>query len=167
MSHVPVRVIDHLTPAQLRAYVIADNRLAERAGWDRALLALEFKDLSALDLDFDLTITGFEFAEIDKLIVDLDASAATDDPLDDVPPPPLVPVTRIGDIWQIGPHRLICGDATKEATYQALLDEERAQMVFADCPYNVPVNGHVSGLGKNQQREFVQDRKSTRLNSSH
>src|SRR3546814_3058560 len=60
MSHVPVRVIDHLTPAQLRAYVIADNRLAERAGWDRALLALEFKDLSALDLDFDLTITGFE-----------------------------------------------------------------------------------------------------------
>lgn len=156
MSEVPTLKLAELSEADVRAYVIADNRLAEKAGWDRSLLGIEFKYLSELDFDFDLTLTGFELPEIDALISGVDLDEDEPDPADEVPEPQMgPPVIRRGDIWQIGPHRLICGDATLPSTYTDLLGSERAGMVFTDPPYNVPVNGHVSGLGKTKHREFA------------
>src|SRR5215467_3026127 len=147
MSDVPTVRVDHLTPAQIRAYVIADNKLAENAGWDRALLALELQELS-VHLDFDVTITGFETAEIDLLIRDLNGDIP--DEADEVPDidRSAPAVSRPGDLWQIGDHRLLCGDSLKTETYMALLEGQTAQMVFTDPPYNVVIDGHVSGLGK-------------------
>jgi DNA modification methylase len=151
---VPTIQLEDLTEAEIRAYVIADNKLAENAGWDRELLAIELQGLIELDIDFDVTITGFEMPEIDILIGELDADVE-DDPANEVPEvgngPP---VTRPGDIWCIGKHRLICGDSTKPDIYSRLLDGAVAQMVFTDPPYNVPIDGHVSGLGKVRHREF-------------
>ncbi len=145
-----------LSDADIRAYVIADNRLAERAGWDEELLGKELAELEALDLDFDLTITGFEQPEIDLLISGIENDGEEEPEL---PPPPVdrnrPAVTRLGDLWQIGPHRLLCADATKLESYQRLLGEEKAQLVFTDPPYNVPIQGHVSGLGQAQHREFA------------
>jgi DNA modification methylase len=155
METIPTVCLAGMTEAQIRAYVIADNRLAENAGWDSELLAIELQYLADLDLDFDVTITGFSMPEIDVLIGGLDASAQKPDPADAVPEIAGPAVTRLGDIWQIGPHRLICGDATAPETYVRLLEGETAQMVFTDPPYNVPIDGHVSGLGKVKHREFA------------
>ncbi len=152
-ENVPTIRLEDLSKAQIRAYVIADNRLAENAGWDRELLAIELQGL--IDLDFDPTLTGFEAPEIDILIGDLDANGE-DDPADEIPAiADGPPVTRPGDIWCIGKHRLICGDATDPAVYSRLLNGEEAQMVFTDPPYNVPVDRHICGLGKVQHREFA------------
>ena len=154
LGKVPTVRLSAMSEADIRAYVIADNKLAENAGWDRELLGLELKYLSDLDIDFDVTITGFELPEIDLLIGEL--AEESDDPADArvaVRTDP--PVTRPGDVWHIGSHRLICGDSTIAATYQALLGEERAQLVFTDPPYNVPISGHVTGLGAIQHREFA------------
>ena len=156
LESVPTIRLDDLTEAEIRAYVIADNRLAELAGWDRGLLALELQGLAELDLDFDLAITGFETPEIDILIGELDAAEEEDDPADEVPElgdgPP---VTRPGDLWLIGKHRLLCGDAMDPGAYARLLDDAQAQMVFTDPPYNVAIDGHVCGLGKVKHREFA------------
>jgi len=144
-----------MSKAEIRAYVIADNKLAENAGWDRNLLGLELQYLSELEVDFDVTVTGFEVPEIDILIEEL-SPANEDDPADELIEPVFGPaVTRPGDIWQVGSHRLVCGGSTRLETYQALLADKRAQMVFSDPPYNVPIAGHVSGLGKIQHREFA------------
>ena len=154
LSEVPIVRLSDLSEAEIRAYVIADNKLAENAGWDRALLGLELQYLTELDIDLDVTVTGFELPEIDLLIGEL--TAGDDDPADAVVAVSAgPPVTRPGDVWQIGGHRLTCGDATTAATYQALLGEERAQLVFTDPPYNVPISGHVGGLGAIQHREFA------------
>ena len=108
-----------------------------------------------LDLDIDVTITGFETPEIDILIGELDADEEAD-PADEAPEiADGPPVTRAGDIWCIGKHRLICGDALNPASYDRLLDGAEAQMVFADLPFNLAINGHVSGLGKVKHREFA------------
>ncbi|WP_298309129.1 DNA methyltransferase [uncultured Erythrobacter sp.] len=151
LETVPTLCLDHLSEEQVRAYVIADNKLAENAGWDDELLALEFQYLDSLDLDFDLTITGFEMAEIDAMLV-LDPEAeeeAIPEPCDEPS------VTQPGDLWLIGKHRLYCGDATKSEAYEALFDGSKpAQMAFTDPPYNVPISGHVCGLGAVQHREF-------------
>jgi len=156
MAEVPTVRLADMSEADIRAYVIADNRLAENAGWDRELLGLELKYLSELDIDFDVTITGFEPPEIDVLIGELSLDGDVDDPADAVPEPAAgLAVTRPGDIWHIGPHRLICGDATRAETYAALLGEEKTAMVFTDPPYNVPISGHVSGLGNVRHREFA------------
>lgn len=156
MTEVPTVCLADMSEAEIRAYVIADNRLAENAGWDRELLGQEFQYLEDLELDFDLSVTGFELAEIDNLIGEVTITSESDDPADALAVPVDGPVvTRSGDIWKIGTHRLICGDATKAETYEALLGERRAQMVFADPPYNVRVSGHVCGLGKVQHREFA------------
>jgi len=153
LKTVPTIRLDDLTEADIRAYVIADNKLAENAGWDRELLAIELQGLIELDIDFDVTITGFETPEIDILIGELDPD---DDAADDVPAVgDAPPVTLPGDIWCIGKHRLICGDATDSNNYARLLDGDDAQMVFTDPPYNVPIDGHVSGLGKVKHREFA------------
>jgi DNA modification methylase len=154
MSDVPTVRVDHLTPAQIRAYVIADNRLAENAGWDRELLTLELQELS-VDLNFDVTVTGFETAEIDLLISELNEDTA--DEADEVPAiDRSVPaVSRPGDRWRIGDHFLLCGDSLKTDTYVNLLGAQKAQMVFTDPPYNVAISGNVSGLGKVKHREFA------------
>jgi len=155
LAEVPTLRLDHLTAAEQRAYALADNRLAELAGWDRELLALELQELGALELDFDITLTGFETGEIDVLMseIEVGGSAEAEPPI----PAPAAgpPVTRPGDLWQIGPHRLLCADATQAASYERLLGGEPAQLVFTDPPYNVPIQGHVSGLGKVQHREFA------------
>ncbi len=154
LEAVPTVFVDGLSPDEIRAYVIADNRLAENAGWDREILAIELQNLAELDLEFDVTITGFEMAEIDVLIGEL-GSEPEADPADTVPAIAGPAVTRLGDLWQIGPHRLICGDALRSETFARLLDGEAAQMVFTDPPYNVKIDGHVSGLGAIKHREFA------------
>lgn len=155
LDQIPTVRLSAMSEAEIRAYVIADNKLAENAGWDRNLLGIELKYLSELEIDFDLTVTGFDLAEIDILIDEL-APASAKDPADEPVDPASGPaVTRLGDVWKIGEHRLICGDSTKPETYQALLGEKCAQMIFSDPPYNVPIGGHVGGLGKIQHREFA------------
>jgi len=151
-SEVPVVRLEDMTEAQIRAYVIADNKLAENAGWDRNLLALELQYLSDLGLD-DLDITGFELPEIEVLMSELtgaDSDGSADEVIEPTPGPA---ITRVGDVWRIGDHRLVCGDSARPETYQVLLADKRAQMVFSDPPYNVPIAGHVGGLGKIQHRE--------------
>ena len=152
-SEVPIIRLEHLTPEQARAFAIADNRLAETSSWDEAMLAEHFKVLSALDLDFDLEATGFTVGEIDLKIAGLDD--ALDDDADEVPVPAGPPVARYGDLWVLGRHRLLCGDSLDPFSYTELLGNERAAMVFTDPPYNVPIDGHVSGKGKIHHREFA------------
>jgi len=154
MSDIPTISAAHLSPSQIRAYVIADNRIAENAGWDRQLLALELQELS-VELNFDVTVTGFETAEVDILIGELDQSGA--DEADQVPEidRSKPPTTRPGDLWRVGDHALFCGDALDKKSYANLLGSEKAQMVFTDPPYNVPIARHVSGKGKVKHREFA------------
>jgi DNA modification methylase len=153
MRDVPTVRVDHLTAAQIRAYVIADNKLAENAGWDRELLTLELQELS-VELNFDVTITGFETAEVDLLIGEIeDASEEADQlPAIDRSVPA---VTQPGDCWRIGNHYLLCGDALKADSYDKLLGTQKAQLVFTDPPYNVAIEGNVSGLGRKKHREFA------------
>lgn len=157
MDSVPVILIDHLTEAQKRAYIIADNKLAELASWDEELLAIEFKFLTETDLEFDVGITGFDTAEIDLLIEGAEEGEAEPDAADEFPEPKLErpAISQPGDMWLLGPHRLLCGDARDAASYEALMGGQSAQMVFIDPPYNVPISGHVSGLGKAQHQEFA------------
>ncbi|MCH7604048.1 MAG: DNA methylase N-4, partial [Planctomycetes bacterium] len=121
IEEVPTIRLEDLSATVIRAYVIADNKLAENAGWDRELLAIEFQGLLELDLDFDVTITGFEMPEIDILIGELDTDEEADaaDEVPEVNDGP--PVTRPGDIWRIGKHRLICGDALDPARLSPLV----------------------------------------------
>jgi DNA modification methylase len=155
MATVPCLRVGHLSPAEKRAYVLADNKLALNAGWDEELLALELKELMTVDLDFDIGITGFSIAEVDQLIEGA-APEEKGDPADDCLPGPDVPSRcRPGHIWRLGPHRLVCGDAMDPATVAALMDGEKAEMVFTDPPYNVAISGNVSGLGKVRHREFA------------
>jgi DNA modification methylase len=155
LNTVPCMRLEHLTEVQKRAYILADNRLAEKAGWDHEILAIELQFLTTIEIDFEVTVTGFEVAEID-LLLGPSETEAKQDTADEVPAPAAGPaVTRPGDIWQIGRHRLICGDATDQSTYASLLAGETAQMVFTDPPYNVKIDGHVSGLGGVKHREFA------------
>jgi DNA modification methylase len=154
MTDVPTVRVDHLSPTQIRAYVIADNRLAEKAGWDPTLLALELQELS-VQPNFDVTVTGFEMAEIDLIIGE--ARDSEPDQVDVIPEidRSLPAVSQPGDRWQIGDHFLLCGDALKSESYERLLGGKQAQMVFTDPPYNVRIAGNVSGLGKARHREFA------------
>jgi DNA modification methylase len=154
-SEVPTLRLDHLTPAQARAFMIADNRLTEISTWDDRLLAEQLKDLSLSGLDFDLEITGFEVAEIDLRIASLDDPPdPAEDPADFVPDAAEAPVSRLGNLWQLGRHRLLCGNALDPEAFATLMGEERAAAVFTDPPYNVPIDGHASGLGAIHHRPF-------------
>ena len=131
MATVPVIELAHLSPAQKRAYILADNKLAEQAGWDKELLALELGDLR--DLAVDLTSLGFDAGELDALL-----NAGEADPREDeVPPVPAVPVSRLGDLWVMGNHRLICGDATDGATVARVLAGVTPHLMVSDPPYGV------------------------------
>jgi len=155
-SEVPTVRLDHLSPAQLRAFTIADNRLSELATWDDRLLAQQLKDLSLLGLDFSLEVTGFEMAEIDLRIESLkNLTQPNDDPADALPELPAnPPLSKIGDLWMLGNHRVLCGSALDAAAFAALMGDERAAMIFTDPPYNVPIDGHASGLGAIRHRPF-------------
>lgn len=146
-----------MSDQEIRAYRIADNKLVLNAEWDEDLLKAELSDLVALDLDFAVSVTGFEFAEIDGIVFGTGSEQAKNDPLDALPDLESVAVSALGDLWIIGEHKLICGDATDAKAYELLFDgEPLAQMGFDDPPYNVPIGGNVSGLGKVTHREFVQ-----------
>jgi DNA modification methylase len=155
LDQVPCLRFDHMSAAEKRAYTLADNKLALNAGWDEDLLADELKSLLAEDLDFDIGLTGFSIAEVDHLI-DGQAPEEPGDPADDRQPAEAPARCAPGDLWQLGPHRLCCGDALDPATLAVLMEGDAAEMVFTDPPYNVPIEGHVSGLGKVRHREFAQ-----------
>ncbi len=184
---VPIIRLSHLNEAERRAYILADNKLAENAGWDQEMLAVELQGLT--DLEFDLELTGFETAEID-LILDGGATSGTvpaDEALDEVPQREEGPcVSQMGDLWLLGSHRLLCGDAKSLSDVERLCrfgvasqtNDDHADrntdvtdlvggndvrttklhpvMLFTDPPYNVPVQGHVSGLGKHRHQEFAE-----------
>lgn len=151
LSEIPTIRIEHLTEAQKKAYILADNRLAEKAGWDRNILSIELQHLMTLETEFDITVTGFEMGEIDKLVLDTNGEVGEEA----IPTPPENPTCQPGDLWQLGEHRIFCGNALEEQSYQLLLESEKAQMVFTDPPYNVPIQGHVSGLGQVKHEEFA------------
>lgn len=134
--------------------MLADNKRELNAGWDSELLGLELQAL--IDLELDVMLTGFTLAEID-LTLDRAKEAASVGPseADIVPPPPERAATRTGDIWLLGRHRLLCGDARSGADVGRLIAGQAVDLVFTDPPYNVPVNGHVGGLGKTKHREFA------------
>ena len=154
---VPTIQLEHLSEAQARAFMIADNRLTENSTWDDRLLAEQLKQLSELELDFDLEATGFTIGEIDLRIEGLEPAAGRNTDPADVMPPATVgpPVSRAGDVWLLGHHRILCASALKEAAYLQLMEGQRAAMVFTDPPYNVPIEGNVSGLGAIHHRDFV------------
>lgn len=155
MENVPCIRQDQMTEEQKRAYVLADNKLALNAGWDEELLAAELGALHALDLDFDAEITGFSIAEIDNLI-DGTSVEEPGDPADDLlPEPDLPPLCKPGDIWQLGQHRLICGNSLDPHVIDRLMHGDKATMVFTDPPYNVPIDGYVGNSGKIKHREFA------------
>lgn len=152
LHDVPVIILSHLTDAQKRAYRIADNKLTELGKWSIELLNLEFTELSKLDLNFDLGITGFETGEID-LILDSDG---TPDPKNDLIPPLNDADRRCkrGDIWRLGRHTIVCGDALKSDSYAAVMGDDKAQMVLTDAPYNVRVK-NIGSMGKIKHDEFA------------
>lgn len=148
LTEVPTLRLDHLSPAEKRAYVLADNRIAELAGWSKEILALELKELSLLDADFELEITGFSALEIEALTIDTGDEPEQAPVIADGPA-----ITRPGQIWQLGPHRLLCGDSTLLQSCQAVMAGGLADAVFTDPPYNVAINGHVRT--RPGSREFV------------
>jgi DNA modification methylase len=154
LDKVPVVRLDHLTADQRRAYLLADNRLALESGWDRQLLALELKELERLD--FSLPALGFSLPEIDSLYEDLENAKAEGVDLDDDAIPEISKhvVTRSGDLWCLGNHLLIHGDARDPLTYGKLLGGETIDVIFADPPYNVRIENNVSGLGKVRHSDF-------------
>jgi DNA modification methylase len=156
ITEVPTLCLDHLTPAQARAFMIADNKLVENADWDDQLLAQQLKDLSLIGLDFSLELTGFEMGEIDLRIQSLEeVSDRLNDPADAVPEVMAGPaVSKIGDLWRLGRHCLLCGSTLDTAAFTALMADERASGVFTDPPYNVPIDGHAGGLGAIHHRPF-------------
>ncbi len=151
---VPALRLEHMSEGDKRAYVIADNKLAEKAGWAPEILAIEFQDL--IDLGFDVELTGFELPEI-NVILDSGIPTASNVPEGSIPDlEPRRIVTKTGELWILGDHRLLCGDARREGSFATLMGGSSAQLVFVDPPYNVQIHGHVSGKGRIKHREFAQ-----------
>ncbi len=157
ISEVPTICLSHLSPEQVRAFIIADNKLTENATWNEILLGEQLKSLSEIDLNFSLEATGFEMGEIDVLIegISQPGARAQDDPADVLPDQSEILVSAPGDWWQLGKHRVLCGNALEPASYDRLMSQQLAAVVFTDPRYNVPVDGHASQLGKKQHRDFT------------
>ena len=161
LTEVPCIRLAHLTDAQKRAYVIADNKLALNAGWDEAMLKLELADLKALN--FDLDLTGFNTDEIDALLAEKGTEGLTDP--DDTPEPPVEPVTRLGDVWVCGQHRVMCGSSLEMTAMERLCGEQRVDMLLTDPPYNVAYTGKTKdaltiqndSMGDEAFRTFLRD----------
>jgi DNA modification methylase len=154
LAQVPVLFLDHLTEVQAKAYMLADNKLTDRSAFDDTKVAVQLKELSELVLDFDIEAIGFEDPERDFRIQSLDPPDIADnaDEFESVVGPA---VSIAGDLWQLGPHRLYCGNSLDPAAYTALMDSEKAVAAFIDPPYNVPIDGHVGGKGNIKHREFA------------
>lgn len=152
MTVVPVICLDHLTPDEVRGYRIADNRLAELAGWDDDLLKLELGHL--VDIAFEVELTGFETPQIEFFLSGEQSNVEKTDPADEVARVAERAVTHLGDLWLLNEHRIFCGDASARTSYAQLMGDALAQMTFTDPPYNVAIDGHVGGLGKIKHRSF-------------
>ena len=156
IATVPTIRLEHLSEQQIRAFGIADNRLTENAAWDQQLLGEQLKILSEAEIDFSLETTGFEMGEIDLMIENLSlALPGRKDPADAIPEPSSAVVTELGDLWVLGKHQVLCGNALSPADHERLMDGHKANMVFTDPPYNVRISGHASGKGRISHREFV------------
>lgn len=155
IATVPVVVLDHLTPTQRRALVIADNRIAENAGWDEAMLQVELVALQ--DDDFDLPLTGFDADALADLLAGDETTSEGQTDEDAAPEVPEIPVSRPGDVWLLGAHRVLCGDATNAECYSALLRDERAGMVFTDPPYNVNYANSAKDKLRGKNRAILND----------
>jgi DNA modification methylase len=154
MTVVPTICLEDLTEDQIRAYVIADNKIAENAGWDKEVLAIELQNLLALDcVDLDITVTGFEIPEIDMI---LEEARNSPDPADEANETKLDenPVTQAGDLWILEKHRIACGNSLMDETFRQLLGNHRAAAAFTDPPYNVEIDGNATGKGRIRHREF-------------
>jgi len=156
IDEVPVVRLAHLSEVEAHAFMLADNKFALNACWDFEVLAHELKEL--VDVGFDAVLTGFSEAEIDLTICSAEEAKAIKTascPENLIPEAPTVPVTQHGDTWSLGRHRLLCGDARDPTAYKRLLQGEVADMAFTDPPYNCPIPGHVSGLGKVVHENFA------------
>ena len=155
LAVVPVVVLDHLSATQRRALVIADNRIAENAGWDDAMLRIEIASLQ--DDDFDVSLTGFDADALAELMAgdEPDGEGETDD--DAVPELSETPISRPGDVWSLGGHRLLCGDSTVTESYDRLLDGEPVDMVFTDPPYNVNYANSAKDKMRGKDRAILND----------
>lgn len=154
MDQLPCLYVEHLSDEQKRGFVLADNQIALNSTWDEDLLGTELKELSEIDLGFDLDITGFSIADMDVLIDGCEPEDSCD-PSDDVLPKNITSRAQLGDVWQLGDHRLVCGDSLQDLALDQLLEGEPVSMVFTDPPYNVKVNGHVGGNGQVKHDEFA------------
>jgi DNA modification methylase len=156
MDTVPCLRLSSMSEAEKRVYILADNKLAINADWDEDILAEEISALLTVDLDFDIGVTGFSIPEIDSLVDGLIPEEAGDPRDDQLPEPGSVPPQcSLGEVWQLGPHRLVCGDALDPQTAALLMNGETAQMVFTDPPYNVRIDGNVGGSGGIKHRELA------------
>lgn len=155
IDSVPTVMLSHMSDAERRAYILADNKLAENAGWDREILAIELQGL--IDLNFEVELTGFRLAEIDFTLDEAREAKTTlrDVPEDKVPDVVGDPLTQMGDLWRLGNHLLLCGDAQVPEHFSRLLGNEQVDLVFTDPPYNVKIDGNVCGLGSVKHREFA------------
>ncbi len=156
LERIPVIRVSHLSPTQLRVYALADNQLATKSGWDRELLAIELGELQTElpEIGLDLSITGFDPGDIDSVLTDFEDGPGS--ALDDVPDVQEGPaVCRTGDIFVLGRHRLLVGDARDETAYAHLMQGEVAEMGIHDVPYNVRIQGNVGGRGRTQHKEFA------------
>ena len=155
LREVPIIVLSGLKDAEKRALALADNQIASKAGWNRQLLAEELGDLATLlpECDLSLEITGFEAAEIDSLLGDLVDPER--DPADEVPSPGKTPISKIGDLWELGTHKLLCGDGQSAEAVQHLMGAASATMVITDPPYNLPIK-QVQGRGRIKHADFAQ-----------
>lgn len=155
LKDVPCLRLSHLTEADKRAYILADNKLAQNAGWDKELLAIELQRL--VEVAYDVELTGFSIGEADIVIGEAaQARSDTRDVEDNaIPDIDVKAVSQSGDIWLLGRHRLICGDAQDQAIFTRLLEGDAIDAVFTDPPYNVAIDGNVCGLGEVKHREFA------------
>ena len=155
IKEVPTICLAHLSEAEIKTYILADNKLAANAGWDQEILKIELQNIMALEIDFDLTLTGFDTPEID-IILNGVGENKENDPLDNIPDENLIPKqVKFGDLWRLGNHYMYCGDSLKSESFDNLLGEQKADLVFIDSPYNVPVDGHICGSGKTKHTEFA------------
>jgi DNA modification methylase len=154
MAKVPVIEIHHLSKAQMKALRIADNKLALNASWDERSLGESLLEIKELDIEFDLSLTGFAIPEIEIIIDDLNADPPAPEEEDDASTGE--PVCVLGDVWKCGEHLVFCGDATKDESFATLMKDTPARMVFTDPPYNIRIDGTASGKGKVKHREFAQ-----------
>ena len=154
LKEVPVVVLDHLSETQKKAYIIADNKLAENAGWDEEILASELADLK--NEDFNLDLIGFEDQELEKIFANL-YDRENEQETEEIPEVEEKPISKSGDVWILGKHKLICGDSCKAETYQTLLGEELADMLFTDPPYNVDYGNTMKDKARGNNAKILND----------